>query len=42
MQKLGNQLPAVLQQRHEPLGSLDDFPTQPWATRLDNSYVSGI
>lgn len=25
--------PAVMQQRHEPLDSLDDFPTPPWATR---------
>lgn len=24
---------AVMQQRHEPSGSLDDFPTPPWATR---------
>jgi len=24
---------AVMQRRHEPLDSLDDFPTPPWATR---------
>lgn len=33
MPKLGNTSPAVLQQRHEPKDSLDDFPTPPWATR---------
>jgi hypothetical protein len=33
MQKLGNTSSAVMQQRREPKGSLDDFPTPPWATR---------
>jgi hypothetical protein len=33
MRKAVNTSPAVLQQRHEPLDSLDDFPTPPWATR---------
>ena len=28
-----NTSPAVMQQRHEALDSLDDFPTPPWATR---------
>jgi site-specific DNA-cytosine methylase len=28
-----NTSPAVMQQRHEPHNSLDDFPTPPWATR---------
>jgi hypothetical protein len=28
-----NKSHAVMQQRHEPDDSLDDFPTQPWGTR---------
>lgn len=28
-----NSFSAVMQQRHEPHDSLDDFPTPPWATR---------
>lgn len=28
-----NRSAAVMQQRHEPHDSLDDFPTHPWATR---------
>ncbi len=28
-----NRSAAVMQQRHEALDSLDDFPTPPWATR---------
>lgn len=28
-----NRSSAVMQQRHEPHDSLDDFPTPPWATR---------
>ncbi|ALC13815.1 hypothetical protein [Sphingopyxis sp. 113P3] len=28
-----NRSAAVMQQRHEPHDSLDDFPTPPWATR---------
>lgn len=34
MGKLGNKSSAVVEQRHEPEDSLDDFPTPPWATRL--------
>jgi hypothetical protein len=30
---------AVMQQRSEPDDSLDDFPTQPWATRALIKYV---
>ena len=30
----GNTSHAVRAQRHEPIDSLDDFPTPPWATRL--------
>ena len=30
---------AVMQQRHEPDGSLDDFPTPPWATRALIEHV---
>ncbi len=30
---------AVMQQRSEPDDSLDDFPTQPWATRALMKYV---
>ncbi|TAY66529.1 methyltransferase [Rhizobium leguminosarum] len=30
---------AVMQQRSEPHDSLDDFPTQPWATRALCEYV---
>lgn len=30
---------AVMQQRHEPDGSLDDFPTPPWATRALMEHV---
>lgn len=30
---------AVMQQRSEPHDSLDDFPTQPWATRALCTYV---
>lgn len=33
MQKAGNVSHAVMQQRHEALDSLDDFPTPPFATR---------
>lgn len=28
-----NRSTAVMQRRVEPLDSLDDFPTPPWATR---------
>ena len=31
--KQGNTSSAVMNQRHEPHDSLDDFPTPPWATR---------
>lgn len=30
---------AVMQQRHEPLDSLDDFPTPPWGTRALCEHV---
>ena len=30
---MANTSSAVMQQRHEPHNSLDDFPTPPWATR---------
>ncbi len=30
---------AVMQQRHEPHESLDDFPTHPWATRAFMEHV---
>jgi hypothetical protein len=30
---------AVMQQRHEPHDSLDDFPTPPWATRALCEYL---
>lgn len=30
---MANTSSAVMQQRHEPHDSLDDFPTPPWATR---------
>lgn len=30
---------AVMQQRHEPDGSLDDFPTPPWAARALFEHV---
>ncbi|HEX5935930.1 MAG TPA: methyltransferase, partial [Pseudorhizobium sp.] len=30
---------AVMQQRSEPHDSLDDFPTQPWATRALCKHV---
>ena len=32
---------AVMQQRHEPHTSLDDFPTPPWATRALIEHVIG-
>lgn len=32
---------AVMQQRSEPHDSLDDFPTQPWATRALCEHVLG-
>jgi hypothetical protein len=31
---------AVMQQRSEPHDSLDDFPTQPWATRALCAYIA--
>jgi len=34
-----NTSPAVMQQRSEPHDSLDDFPTQPWATRALCEHV---
>lgn len=34
-----NTSPAVMQQRNEPHDSLDDFPTQPWATRALCQHV---
>ena len=30
---------AVVARRHEPLTSLDDFPTPPWATRALMEHV---
>lgn len=30
---------AVMAQRHEPLDSLDDFPTPPWATRAVIEHI---
>lgn len=32
---------AVMAQRHEPIDSLDDFPTPPWATRALIEHVIG-
>lgn len=34
-----NRSSAVMQQRHEPHNSLDDFPTPPWATRALLDYL---
>lgn len=34
-----NKSHAVMAQRHEPHDSLDDFPTQPWATRALVKHV---
>jgi len=34
VKKLGNTSTAVMQRRHDPLDSLDDFPTPPWGSRL--------
>lgn len=36
-----NKSHAVMAQRHEPAGSLDDFPTPPWATRALIEHVIG-
>lgn len=33
---------AVMAQRREPLDSLDDFPTPPWATRALIEHVIGV
>lgn len=35
-----NRSSAVMQQRHEPHDSLDDYPTPPWATRALCEFVS--
>lgn len=32
---------AVMAQRHEPMDSLDDFPTPPWATRALIEHIIG-
>jgi len=32
---------AVMQRRHEPHTSLDDFPTPPWATRALLDHIAG-
>lgn len=37
--QLSNTSHAVMSQRFEPSGSLDDFPTPPWATRALLEYV---
>ena len=37
-----NRSSAVMQQRTEPLDSLDDFPTPPWATRALMKTVFGV
>lgn len=36
-----NRSSAVMQQRSEPHDSLDDFPTQPWATRALCEWLKG-
>lgn len=35
-----NRSAAVMQQRHEPHDSLDDFPTPPWATRAVCEWIT--
>lgn len=37
-----NRSSAVMQQRHEALDSLDDFPTPPWATRALMEFLISI
>lgn len=37
-----NRSAAVMQQRHEPHDSLDDFPTPPWATRAICEFLVSI
>lgn len=36
----GNRSAAVMQQRHEALDSLDDFPTPPFATRVATEFIN--
>jgi len=42
MIKTQNRSHAVMAQRHEPMDSLDDFPTPPWATRALVEHVIGV
>ena len=37
-----NRSSAVMQQRHEPHDSLDDYPTPPWATRALCEFLDGV
>ncbi len=37
-----NRSSAVMQQRHEPHDSLDDFPTPPWATRAIIEFLISL
>lgn len=37
-----NRSSAVMQQRHEPHDSLDDFPTPPWATRALLEFLRSL
>ncbi len=40
--KPGNRSTAVMQQRHEALDSLDDFPTPPFATRAACEFLQSL
>jgi len=39
---MANTSSAVMQQRIEPIDSLDDFPTPPWATRALCEWLAGM